>query len=454
MGLIIATASLRASSAAPVPTYRALRYEEDFSYLHDPSMRSDLLDPLKFIPLNPTESVFLSMGGEIRERYEYFSTTLWGQGPEDGYLLQRYMLHADLQMGGTLRFFSQLKSGIESGRTGGPRPTDEDRLDLNQAFFDLRCLENRTATFTVRAGRQEMAFGSSRLISFREGPNVRLSFDGLRGILRVESWQIDAFVANPVQTKPGTFDDSRDRRQKLWGIYAVTPFPSLPDGHLDLYYLGLVRDLARFDQGVAREERHSVGIRLWGRTAGWDYNFEVVGQLGTFGDGDIVAWTVASDTGYTFSDIAFTPRLSLKADVASGDRDPERAGLETFNALFPRGAYFGESSLIGPANFFDVHPGVDLHFTKSITCSADWGFFWRESLRDGLYGPAVNLVRSGKTSLARAIGSQAALRADWRIGRHWTFVVTGSRFFAGDFIRESGPGQDVNYFSSWVTCLF
>ena len=31
---------------------------------------------------------------------------------------------------------------------------------------------------TLRIGRQEMSYGSSRLVSVREGPNVRRSFDG------------------------------------------------------------------------------------------------------------------------------------------------------------------------------------------------------------------------------------------------------------------------------------
>ena len=40
--------------------------------------------------------------------------------------------------------------------------------------------------------------------------------------------------------------------------------------------------------------------------------------------------------------------------VASGDNDPRARTLNTFNALFPKGAYFGEIGLIGPANLLDV----------------------------------------------------------------------------------------------------
>src|SRR5580765_2035101 len=125
-----------------------------------------------------------------------------------------------------------------------------------------------------------------------------------------------------------------DPHAKFWGLYAVTPFPLLPGGKADFYYLGLERDAAQFDQGTAREARHSVGTRLWGQHAGWDWNFEFVYQFGEFGDGAISAWTAASDTGFTFTNAAWSPRLGLKADVTSGDRNSNDRDLQTFNPLF------------------------------------------------------------------------------------------------------------------------
>ena len=133
-------------------------------------------------------------------------------------------------------------------------------------------------------------------------------------------------------------------------------------------------------------------------------------QAGEFGGGDILAWTAASDLGQTFAALPWSPRVGLKANIASGDRDPLDGDLETFNALFPRGAYFAESGLIGPANFIDVHPSLTLNPAPTIAVTADVDFFWRQSTRDGLYGPAVNLVRTGRTSEARYIGTQASLQ--------------------------------------------
>ena len=60
----------------------------------------------------------------------------------------------------------------------------------------------------------------------------------------------------------------------------------------------------------------------------------------------------------SMSFVSAAPRASSnspeKADIASGDRDPDYADLQTFNPLFPRGSYFNESALIGPDNFVDL----------------------------------------------------------------------------------------------------
>lgn len=448
----------RNSTAEPlIPgPYKQLRYDENYQYLSEEARRTDILDGIKYIPLNREGSSYLTLGGEIRERYEYFNNSLWGRGPQDsgGYLLQRYMFHADAHFGEAFRVFAQFKSGLEDGRTGGPRPTDRDEFDLHQAFFDTRIPLFNTNSLTLRIGRQELAYGSSRLISVRESPNVRLSFDGAKAILKISDWQVDAFAVKPVRTRTGVLDDDPDPKQKFWGLYGVTPVRWLPGGHVDLCYLGLERQEARFDQATAHEVRHTVGSRIWGRRSGWDYNLEFVYQFGSFGPGEIQAWTAASDTGYTFEQAPLKPRLALKANATSGDNDPKNPDLQTFNPLFPRGAYFGEPALIGPANHIDLHPELDLHLPNRIDLTLCWDVFWRESTHDGIYGPAVNLLQSGQHSDARFVGQQAEALLEWSVNRHFTVSADYAHFFTGAFLRQTTPGKDVDYTSLWLTFKF
>ena len=58
------------------PPYEQLRYEEDYSYLLNRSCRTDPWDIIKYISLSERGDWFFSLGGEVRERYEYFDNYL------------------------------------------------------------------------------------------------------------------------------------------------------------------------------------------------------------------------------------------------------------------------------------------------------------------------------------------------------------------------------------------
>lgn len=189
-----------------------------------------------------------------------------------------------------------------------------------------------------------------------------------------------------------------------------------------------------------------MGTRIWGGRSGWDYNLEFVGQFGTFGSRDIQAWTAAAEAGFTFVTTPLEPRFSLRANATSGDDNPKDSKLQTFNPLFPRGAYFGEPALIGPANHIDVHPQLDLALRRNLGLTLDWDCFWRESTHDGIYGPAVNLLQTGQGSTARYVGHQAEVILEWRVNRYLSLTADYAHFFAGNFLQQTTPGKDVDYF--------
>lgn len=463
-----------ASSAAPVPSppaYKQHRYDEDWSGLRDSynaGRRADLFDVIKYIPLRrDREDWYLTLGGEIRERYERYTNDDFGRVPQDanGYFLQRYMLHANMQMGNRVRVFTEVKSGIEVNRRGGPRSTDEDYLDLHQGFVDVKLGGDPQRTLLLRVGRQEITFGSSpqRLVSVREDPNVRRTFDGVRASFRSGGQSFGVLLTKPVETNQRFFDDGPEPQRTFWGAgYGVRSVAFGPPLDVDVFYLGLDNKQARFDQGIARETRHTVGLRLANTREGerkrgaqkLDFDYEFAYQFGSFGTGSISAYTVTTDTGYTFRNRRTNPRIGVRADIASGDRDPTDANLQTFNALFPTGEFFGKAGLIGPYNFIDVHPTLELEVTKQVSFSAESAFIWRQSLSDGIYATAGNLLRTGQRSHARFVGNLLSFSGEWQASRHITFTGVYARFFAGQFLREAPSGESVNYFAMWMTYKF
>lgn len=455
-----ATRAEAAATRAAQPTlqpYRVNRQDEDWRTMRDPARRADWSDELKYIPLRNRENWFVSIGGEWRPFYERYRNENWGAEPPDpnGYLLNRFLLHADFHFGGRVRFFGQLQSGITASRRGAARPSEKDTLDVLQAFADVKWNFKSERSLTLRAGRQELSYGSGRLVSIREGANVRQTFDGAKLRLNAGKWRVDGFVVKPVENAPGVFDDAPVSSQTFWGVYAARPKPRLlPVGNLDLYYLGLARRNARFDQGSAEETRHTTGARLADERGAWDYDAELIYQFGKFGKKDISAWAIGIDGGYTLRDATLAPRFGFKANATSGDRDPNDSRLNTFHPLFPRGAYFGRLSSIGPLNHRDLHPTLDLNLPRRVFLTASWVFYWRQSLRDGVYSVPGNLLRTGRLSNARFVGHQPGVEINWQADRHTTFGFYVAGFVAKRFLRETPPGENTTFVAAWMTYRF
>jgi hypothetical protein len=187
-----------------VPTYKLLRYNEDYSYLKDPNRRTDFWDPIKYIPIGDRDDWYVSFGAQLRPWLQFYNNFDFGTtlGPNP-FLTQRYLLHGDFHFGPNIRFFGQLVSGLENGRIGGPLPDiDENVFDAHQAFLDLVQHIGEYDTLTWRLGRQEMLYGSGRLIDVREGVNLRRSFDAARLLLRLGDWSVDGFWSKPVLNRP------------------------------------------------------------------------------------------------------------------------------------------------------------------------------------------------------------------------------------------------------------
>jgi len=441
--------------AGEMPAYQTLRYNEDWSGLRNSTNRTDFFDPAKYIPFDANGDWYLSLGGEGRLKYERYSDAVLNQQPADGngFLLQRYLLSADLHAAPYFRVFSQLQSSLEEFRTGGPRPADEDKLDLHQLFADAWVSIDGDEAITLRAGRQEMAYGSQRLISVREAPNNRLAFDAIRLLTQFGEWRADIWLGRPISIDRGYFDDRRMEASTFWGGYVSGPLSLIPGLKADFYYLGISRDQAKYARKTADEVRHSLGMRLFGKHTSLDWNFEFVGQFGTFGNDDILAWTAASDTGWTFAGVPSGPRVFLHADIASGDHGGSRLG--TFNPLFPRGAYFNEAALIGPQNLMDLQPGVDFTLTRTLKLTGSCDFVWRESLADGVYGIAMNLEVPPGRSRARYIGTFPSLSLSWQAQRHLNFTINYVPYLLGDFVTQSQSTQrDGDYVSVVATFRF
>jgi hypothetical protein len=460
--LIFPTAYLKAqgkinldSLSSAKHVYAPLRYDEDWSYLKDATLRTEGLDKLKFIPLNKSKAGYITLGGESRLRFEYFHNENLGASPDtdNGYFQQRSFLHADVHLSEHFRVFTQLNSSTTSFRQGGPRPIfDKDVLDVNQAFFDIS-FGDQKKNFTLRTGRQELHYGNGKLVEPREGPNQRLAFDAIRMIVKTKAVNIETFVAQPVINKQNTFDNTGDSNTTFWGIYSS--LASMKGFGFDVYYFGIKNKMASFEKGSGEEVRHTFGFKFNGRYKKLDYETENFFQTGTFSNYNIAAWGSTVSFNYKLPAQLLKSTIGIGASISSGDNGMASNKLGTFNALFPTGFYFGPPALpIGPANLKAVRVSLTSVLLKNLLFMPSWGVFWRNNVNDGIYTPASTLYRSGNSSNADYIGNQLNMVLLLKVNPHVTFMTSYALFSAGNFIKETGASKNVSYVNADLTFKF
>ena len=431
---------------------KLMRYDEDYSQLKD-SVRN-FYNTLKFLPLSADKKVYLSFGGEIREEFggKFNEDWIRSQGFNSSFL-QRYSGYADLNIGTRLRFFAQVNSALENGSKYGPSPVDEDQLAVQNLFAEYRIIKDSANRLAIRVGRQEINYGSGRLISVREGTTVRQYFTGAKVMYATPRFSVDAFVLAADEVNFGVFDNRPSHQANLWGAYSNLQIQKA--GNFDFYYLGIRRDQAEFEEGIAKEVRHTLATRYWKSGGGFIYNVEAAYQFGKFGKGNIDAWTLAIELGYTFEHARFKPSINLRNDYISGDKKAGDGKLQTFNPLFPKGGYFGFNPLIGPSNLMDLHPYLTLSLTDKLMVQADVVFNWRYSLKDGIYRPGGNFNTAGSISDHRFIGTTYLLSADYQFNKHLSFSAGGQYFQVGDFIKDIVPLWDNStFFNAQVSYKF
>jgi hypothetical protein len=440
----------------------AARFDEDWSVLRgvDLSTTDDFWDRLKFIPLTTDGSVWLSIGGQVRERGEYFRHFQFGSSaPEetDAYLASRFRLSADLHVTPYFRMFAEGKSAFVLDRdlVGGRTTSFVNELDLLNGFADIMIPLGEQATVTLRGGRQELIFGAQRLVGVSDFTNAfPRTWDGGRGIIRIGDWTISPFWAQLVVVDKYKLDKSTSDT-KLFGIYGTGSLPFVPV-NLDVYWLSADNAGVTINATSGRERRQTLGARTWGKVGqtGLDFEIEGAGQFGTVGRGDVAAGMFTAVVGYTLPVPGLDARVYAEFDYASGDGKPGgRVG--TFNQLQPSAhSFLGYMDFIGRQNIVSSLAGVSLKPVRNLTLYLQQYFFWRASDRDALYNKQGVVFRPGTGTTASYVGAEMDLLATYDVTPHLQLYAGYSHFWAGEFIRKTGPSRDSDFLYGAIQYTF
>jgi hypothetical protein len=412
----------------------------------------------------------LTVGGEIRERYEFRDDSDFNHATDDtlSFVGSRIRLHVGYEPAADLGFFFQIQ---DSRLLGSETSTasNEKNLDLHQGYLTVK---NLAGPLTMTLGRQEMMFGDSRLVGNFGWSNIGRSFDGLRlnyspGVFRMDGWatvtrQYDnAATADPDFTRP-----SRDSQQ-FYGIYTSVKAKTLTMEPYAMY----LRDTGNEDEldstgalispitapAARGQDRVTAGLRVDGKAASESVDFTGEGAYqtgtmdarGTTPKSDLSAYAFAVKAGYTLP-VTFKPRIGIEYDRASGDDDPTDDQFKTFENLFPTNhIHYGTMDYVGWRNMQDLRFSLGIKPTKTTGLSLDYHMFHLVEETDNWYAASGKIFKttpSGNTETG--LGQELDLAAYAMIKEKLRLEAGYGRFFPGDYVEANFPDatDDADFF--------
>ena len=424
--------------------FEFLRYNENFGFLSDPNVRTSPYTQIKYIPLSDDPLTFLTLGGDVREKFESYQHPTFGKTglTQDTTYEHRLLIHANLQLD-SFRAFVEFGNENEEGRLPKALPTDTDRFDLQQAFLDYNTSFG-PGHLTMRAGREELLFGEGLLIGPRDAPNIRQDWDGFRAMYQQPDLKLDLFAVRPVNNVPGIFDDETSSTQALWGAYATLHPVVIAPFALDLYAFGFENSSYTLSDGTGADHRATLGVRAYGAVGQFDGVLETIGQTGSFDKRNVLAYAFHSELGYTPPNVWGSPRLGVRMDDISGNRNRGSGTEGSFNPISPNLSYSTEAAIESACNLRQLGLTIGIKPVPAVNVSYEYEGLWRDSTQDAFYvAPQIPLFQPHGGN-QRFSGTEQQIFSSWRINPFFQLKGALVHFEPGAFITSSG-GHAINY---------
>jgi len=446
----------------------------------------------------------LKIGGTLRHRFEMqhefggSTSAVLGtsNAKTEDFTLQRMRLYFDADVNKNVRAFIKLQDvrtwGIERVAAGNGTVGNLGRVDLNEGYVELRNLGDLSSVLenvSVRIGRWQWFYGDHRLIGTLNWANQARSYDGARVRWAKDKNWVDVFAASVDEFDTGSDAAAGEllgrgtQDEVLWGFYSHF---KVTDGLAAEPYM-LNRFRSRDQDGgdgvlVAGEQRFTLGARITGKKIpslpGLDFKLEQAWQFGDTNpvtginagtDMDIDAFAGAWGVGYTFSNVAWSPRIGYQFAYASGDDNVTDDDLETFDHLYPTGhARMGYMDFHAWQNIEAHKIEFSCKPTKKLLLKADMWFFEAAEEEDSRFGVVGGLGSStggarmgGNATVATnprtglpirddEFGQELDLVLKYKLFKNFGVVAGYSHYWTDDYIEESRGDDDTDADWLWL----
>lgn len=425
--------------------FRLLRQNDNLKAL-DTLREKNIYEKVKQIDIGANAK--LSFGGSWRAQAESFINQNFQNSPDQDNLwfLNRFLLHTHLKIQNKFELFAEMNSSLIYDKIK-ITPVDKDELSVNQLFVNYHV--SQKLSFIL--GRQNLKLGSGRLVDIREGPNVRKAFDLAEIDYQSDRFEGKAFFSIPVKQGPYVFDNKYLNFDETFSaLYTTISLNKY--NNWDMYMLYRKHDNVIYNNAQGNERRTSIGLRYFGNYKTLTFNNEAVYQFGEIENRNILAWTLSMQLENQTKLGNHSYNMGVKSEIISGDKNRDDNNLNTFDALYPIGSYFGRVARFGPSNLIDLHPYINTQFNK-LFIELDFDTFWRYSINDGVYSASL-LLQYPSTNSERYIARQLGTIVGYEIDKHINFELQGNIIFPGSFLRLNNKGNTLYYAKFTTEILF
>lgn len=352
--------------------------------------------------------------------------------------IMRTRVGATVRMAPQVRGYFVLQDARTMGAEGSPSGTLAN-VDLYHAYVDLDSVGQHP--LSVRVGRQTLAYGEGRVVSGADWGNAGRAYDGARVRWTPARLQIDGFVS--------WISEGRliGQDRLLSGVDGL--FKSKRGHELEAYHFRRSFGDASWTSESGRKGAlmdATSGLRVRVLQPRFDVRAEAATQNGQRASDAVRAWFFV---GRMTADLRGAWKTKVFGEYlrATGDEDPADGAFQRFDPVYWGGHSFqGALDVAGASNLRDQCAGISTTPAKGWTLQAEGHVFRLDQARDVWVDDAgTTLRRSSAGTAGHTLGRELDASLRWDTRGKVSVLAGASRFWAGDYVRNTGGGTDLNW---------
>jgi opacity protein-like surface antigen len=314
---------------------------------------------------------------------------------------------------------------------------------------------------TIRGGRFHLELLDRRLIAENEFRNTTNTFEGFRLKIgkKENDWDSDSFIMRPLVRLPYQFDRP-DWQNIIYGsVFSYRGWG--PQATIQPYFLGRTQFADQTNTSAAarvHRETYAPGLRMYGVVGNWDYDIDVNKQFGAIGrlqsingiapsvgglplsnievtvPHNALAWAI--DTGYTFADHPWKPRLSFNYVYGSGNGSPFNYSNSNFDVFYGFNQPFSRNDYFAWNNIKDPKVRIEFSPAKNLQIDSAFSAYW-------LANPASAWDRANLSAplgnRGSFLGTEIDFRARYKLSQFINLTASYAHFWPGSFTYSFAP---------------